>query len=132
MLLRALTLAGIGAIYIGTEGAFLNQRLRQMVVAMNSRYPGAKKISFEENIHIMLVKDAQALLAAINRNIPAVRSLYYFCAFLCVQLLRTRRIGCLIIDSVAALFRGNDASDRQSDRTPQLFQYAVAPFCSAC
>uniref|UniRef100_T1IIG8 RecA family profile 1 domain-containing protein n=1 Tax=Strigamia maritima TaxID=126957 RepID=T1IIG8_STRMM len=86
-----------GVAYICTEDAFPNKRFYQLKEIFRSKHHEIKDINLSDNVFIQHVADVDRLKKCIDNAVPA--------------LIQRNKIGLVIIDSVAALFRGEYEQD---------------------
>jgi DNA-repair protein XRCC3 len=84
---------GGGGFFLSTEGDVPMRRLRQLASSMSKRYPSLKDVnSMMENIFVENVHSIENLYKALDERLP--------------HLLRQQNVKLVVIDSIAALFRG--------------------------
>ncbi|CAN8000286.1 unnamed protein product, partial [Ixodes hexagonus] len=88
-------------VYICTEDRFPDRRLRQM-----QRELGAAGKSLSDNVLVSHVGELPMLMTCLENTLPSLR--------------RTKRVGLLVLDSVAALFRSEYGQDQGIQRAADL------------
>lgn len=85
-----------GAVYICTEDVFPSNRLQQLISLFPTRINEVtSEIKFGENIFIEHIVDVEGLKQCLNVRLP--------------RLLNDHRVGLLVIDSIAGIFRDYEA-----------------------
>ncbi|XP_063217932.1 DNA repair protein XRCC3-like isoform X1 [Bacillus rossius redtenbacheri] len=84
-----------GAVYICTEDVFPSRRLQQLIKAFPTRMQNSKdiNINFEENIFIEHIADVAGLKKCLLVQLP--------------QLMARHRVGLVVVDSIAGVFRAD-------------------------
>ncbi|GLH12837.1 DNA repair protein Rad51 homolog [Gryllus bimaculatus] len=85
--------AGAGAVYICTEDTFPSARLQQLLHLWPSIHAKTIAVKFSDNIFIEHIPDAESLKNCISVRLP--------------NLLRQRKIGLVVVDSIAGPFRAD-------------------------
>ncbi|KAG5897174.1 hypothetical protein JTB14_022537 [Gonioctena quinquepunctata] len=98
-----------GAVYICTEDVFPSKRLHQLSSAYKEKYNMPQK-DFESNIYIDHVADYEQLRRCLSIHLP--------------NLLRTKDIGLIIVDSIAGAFRSENSDVDYTKRGRDLCEIA--------
>ncbi|KAG1653650.1 DNA repair protein XRCC3 [Nymphon striatum] len=100
-------------VYICTEDAFPTERLLEISQKFRNRYGDEiKDIKFGDNVFIYQVGDMDCLWNCIEKNLP--------------NLLASKNVGLIIIDSVAALFRVEFDISQNIDRSRKIQQLGAS------
>ncbi|KAF5307793.1 hypothetical protein FQR65_LT06665 [Abscondita terminalis] len=92
-----------GALYICTEDLFPSKRLQQLSNAYTNKY---REHNFMDNIFVEHISDYEQLRRCCTIRLP--------------KLLKTHKIGLIVIDSIAAVFRSENVNVNYATRSQQF------------
>ncbi|CAA9993291.1 unnamed protein product [Nesidiocoris tenuis] len=97
-----------GCVYICTEAQFPNRRLQQLVphFPRDERFSSSLLAKVTDNILVDHIPDVESLNECLTQRLPV--------------LLSNRKIGLIVIDSIAALFRADYTKDQMITRSKHM------------
>lgn len=102
--------------YICTEGPVPIKRLQTMAATMKEQFGAkVKDIDFLSNFHCLIRYDAQTLVYSFNEELE--------------NLIKTKNIGLIVIDSIAAVFRVEDQYMERAKHMRIIFQKLLYLSC---
>ncbi|KAK4880140.1 hypothetical protein RN001_008286 [Aquatica leii] len=95
-----------GAVYICTEDIFPSKRFLQLSNAFGSKYPHFD-VTFMDNVFLEHISDYEQLRRCCTVRLP--------------KLLQQKKIGLIVIDSIAGIFRSENVNVNYATRSQQFY-----------